>query len=723
MNDFIQVEDAYYVRASSSRIDDRTHVLKCDDTFGVFDRFGDIHPHGRGHQGIYHDGTRFLSRMEMVLCGRPPLLLGSATKADGSELVVDGANAELAQAGGPSIAANLLHVRRSVLVAAGAFHQQFLVRSHAQGPSDVEVALRFGADFRDVFEVRGTTRPRRGELLATEVGDAGVVIRYRGLDGAVRSVAVEFRPPPKRLTADSATFVARLERGASLRIEAVCRCSVSTANGDTSPVEWVPHETALEAQAARLAQLSARMARIRTNDAVCNAWLERSAADLWMMLTSTADGFYPYAGVPWYSTVFGRDGIVTAIECLLVDAGIARAVLSHLSRLQAVKEDRDRDAQPGKILHETRGGEMAALGEIPFGLYYGSVDATPLFVMLAGLYWRRTGDLDFVRRLWPNVDAAAAWCEGAAHRGFLVYERGSSTGLVHQGWKDSHDAVFHADGDDAMPPIALCEVQAYWHAANVHAAELASALGHERRAEELRAAAERLRVAFDRAFWCEDIGTYALAIDGAGRPCRVRTSNPGHCLLGGIVPAPRERELVANLLADDCWSGFGIRTVSAREARYNPMAYHNGSVWPHDNALIALGMARRGFGAEANRVFSAMRDACARVELRRLPELFCGHERRPGEGPISYPVACSPQAWAVASVFALFEACLRLEMDAVAGTLRMRDAVWPDFLEWVSIDNLAWRGGTIDLLFERSIGRGGRPGVRVVRGDVQIATA
>jgi glycogen debranching enzyme len=365
---------------------------------------------------------------------------------------------------------------------------------------------------------------------------------------------------------------------------------------------------------------------------------------------------------------------------------------------------------------------MAALGEVPFGRYYGSVDSTPLFVLLAGSYYQRTGDLEFVRSIWPNVERALGWIDAHGDRdgdGFVEYYRKSRDGLVQQGWKDSQDSVFHADGALAQGPIALCEVQGYVYAARTAAADLADALGRVGRAAELRAQAAALRDRFEQAYWCDDLGTYALALDGQKRPCRVRTSNAGQCLFTGIVRPDRARRLAQTLLHPDSFSGWGIRTVAATEARFNPMAYHNGSIWPHDNALIALGLARYRQHEGAERVLQGMFDASLFLDLHRMPELFCGFARRPGEGPTLYPVACSPQAWAAGTAFQLVQACLGLQIDGPHGRIGLCYPRMPEFLEVMRLTNLRVGEASIDLHLLR---HGSDVGVNVLRrqGELEV---
>jgi glycogen debranching enzyme len=398
-------------------------------------------------------------------------------------------------------------------------------------------------------------------------------------------------------------------------------------------------------------------------------------------------------------------------------------VLKRLAALQATARDAKSDAEPGKILHEMRAGEMAQLGEVPFRLYYGSVDSTPLFVLLAGLYVEQTGDVATLRSLWPAIEAALAWIAEFGDPdgdGFLEYARATEQGLANQGWKDSVDSVFHADGRLAEGPIALAEVQAYVFAAKELAARCARRLGHLDRALALEAEARDLGERFERAFWCPEIEMYALALDGAKEPCRVRTSNAGQVLLSGIAQPDRAEIVTRSLMSPDFFSGWGIRTVSRREARYNPMSYHNGSVWPHDNALIALGFARYGAKHAIARLFKGMFDAAAYMDFRRLPELFCGFQRSPARGPTLYPVACSPQAWSAATPFCLLQACLGLEIDPVARQIRLRNPRLPSFIDEAILRNIGAAGGRADIAIHR---RGVDVSLHIIekRGDVDVS--
>lgn len=696
--DIVEIENRYYILASSSLADEVDRVLKHGETFAVFDRYGDITPVGVGEHGLYHEGTRFLSTLLLGFGEDRPLLLSSNVKADNSRIVVDLTNPDILTEGIVTTPRGSVHLARTKVLWDGTCHERFTLRHYGLTQVSLPVVLRFDADYADIFEVRGTHRPRHGHRLETRVDTTSVVLSYEGLDGMVRATRLLFEPAPVALSETQASFHIVLEAGAEVVLDVVVVCQ-----SHCMPAMLTFRE-ACDAAESVLAHGRSQGADLITSNEQFNDWLNRSVADLSMMTSETPAGPYPYAGVPWFSAPFGRDGIITALECLWINPSMARGVLAFLARHQASETNEERDAQPGKILHEARMGEMAALGEIPFGRYYGSHDATPLFIVLAAQYYERTADREFTIALWPAIERALAWIDRYGDidgDGFAEYYGRSRRGLVHQGWKDSHDAVFHADGRLAEGPIALCEVQGYIYAARQGAAGLAAALGHATQAKNLRRRAEALRQRFEEAFWCDALGTYGLALDGAKQLCRVRTSNPGHCLFTGIA-SPDRAARVARLLVDEqMFSGWGVRTVAAGELRYNPMSYHNGSVWPHDNALIAQGLARYGLRDATLRVLQGMFDASIFVDLHRLPELFCGFQRRPGEGPTLYPVACSPQSWSASAVFLLLQAILGLEVSATRREVRFEHARLPPFLEEIRIRGLRVGTAILDLQLER----------------------
>jgi glycogen debranching enzyme len=727
MHEILQLDDSYTIVADAQRPAVAPRVLKHGDTFAVFDQHGDM---VGAEAGLYHHGTRFLSTLELLLAGRRPLFLSSTVTDDNVAFVADLTNVDVRRADRLILPHGEVHIFRTRVLSDGGSVDLIRVSNHSLHPIELPLALRFGADFADIFEVRGTPRRRHGVRLPDRV-DEGYVLGYVGLDGVERRTRIGWSRPPDSLRSETATFRLRLERHASIAFEISVTCEASPPKGE-GRATGIRQETAAPVFATALAK--ARQTAGSWADGACrvsgsneslNRWVKRSAADLQMMLTDTPSGPYPYAGIPWFSTPFGRDGLITAFELLWAHPGIARGVLSFLAATQATERSDAQDAEPGKILHEMRGGEMAALGEVPFGRYYGSVDSTPLFVMLAAAYYRRTADAAFIDRLWPHVLAALGWMarDGDVDGdGFIEYARHSANGLVQQGWKDSNDSVFHADGTLAPAPIALCEVQGYAYAAWRGAAELAD-LRHDHVGAEWRARADRLRDRFDEAFWCDDLGTYALALDGEKRPCRVRSSNPGHCLFTGIVASPdRARQTADALMHETSFAGWGIRTIAAGEARYNPMSYHNGSIWPHDNALAAAGFARYRETAAAAQVLDAMLDLSQAVDLHRLPELLCGFHRRSDERPTLYPVACAPQAWAAGAVYLLIQSSLGMQIDAVKRRISFCRAKLPASIDRLQLTDVAVGAARVDLVLDR---RAGDVSVTVQRreGNVEIVSA
>jgi glycogen debranching enzyme len=696
----IQLDEQWYILATAAPPDDRRRVLKHDDTFALFDRFGDIQPIGLGDEGIYNDDTRYLSHQEMLIDGHRPMYLNSSVKEDSGVFVVELMNPDIDRADKPLIEKGLMHIFRAKLLWDGACYEHIRIVNFGLEPIEITLSMELGADYADIFEVRGYQRQQKGDYLDPTIGDAELVFAYKGLDQTVRRTRIEFTPAPDLLSTSHADFLLSLPPKGEAHLFVTVHCELDSKRS----FEPRDYYAALELSSKKIGQLLNERCQITTSNQLVNRWIDRSASDLVMLTSRLPDGLYPYAGVPWYSTTFGRDGILTAWECLWLYPHLARGVLRFLAASQATEENPKSDAEPGKILHEARKSELALLDEVPFRRYYGTVDATPLFIGLAGAYYERTGDLELIRSIWPNIQLALEWIDrygDADGDGFVEYRRRSKTGLVQQGWKDSHDSVFHADGQLADAPIALCEVQGYVYQAKRYAAELAELLGDEAQAQRLCEDAEQLKQRFNQAFWCEAIGSYALALDGDKRPCAVRASNAGHALWSGIASQEYAERVTRQLLAEEFFCGWGIRTLSSREARYNPMAYHNGSVWPHDNALIAAGMARYGLKEAAMAIFAGMFDVSLHVDQHRLPELFCGFDKRMGEGPTLYPVACSPQAWAAASVFYLLQSSLGLSFNPDRSEIQFRHPKLPKFIEAVEIKGLWTREGCVDLRLQR----------------------
>lgn len=710
-------ETPFYIPGTEASTRPR-RTLKHGDCFAVLDSHADIGTALGSPDGIFFRDTRHLSRLELLINDSQPLLLGSSVRDDNSVLTVDLTNPDVEMNGKLVQPRDVLHVVRTFFLWGGKAYQRLRMQNHDGQPFDVRLSLTFDNDFADLFEVRGMKRPHRGIARAEVHGMTEVSLNYLGLDDHRRRTVLFFEPAPESLSGNKASYRFQLLPQESRSIYLTVKCDDAI---ETEPL--LPFRKGLRAAFQERKNAARGTATITSSNPIFNEMVCRSMSDLAMLTTETPQGPYPYAGIPWYSTTFGRDGIITALQMLWCDPRVAKGVLQRLAAYQAKDHDLLADAQPGKILHEMRGGEMAALNEVPFGLYYGSVDSTPLFVLLAGIYVAHTGDIETLRHLWPNVEAALGWIDGPGdpdRDGFVEYYRTNENGLANQGWKDSQDAIFHADGSLADGPVALCEVQGYIFAAKRLIARGARQLGKHAVADVLDAQATELAEKFDQAFWCEEIGTYALALDGNKQPCRVRTSNAGQVLFSGIAPPERAERIVGGLMSPSSFSGWGIRTVAREERRYNPMSYHNGSIWPHDNSIIAVGFARYGHKGAVERIFKSLFDAASYMEMRRLPELYCGFQRGRQRGPTLYPVACSPQAWAAGTPLLLLQASLGLEFDPGRNEILLQNPRLPHFLEEVTLRNLRLGQSAVDLMVRR---HGTEVSLQVLRNDGQIRVA
>lgn len=693
------MDDAYSVQttaADSGEADglEQLMALKDADTFCVADHWGDLKG---GADGLFDHDTRLLSRFVMTVGGARPSRLSSGVSQDNVFFICHTTNRPLPPMGGRSAPAGVLHIERRRFIWDRRLFERVSMVNHGVEDVLLPLSFEFGADFADIFQVRGTPRLKRGTAAPPTNDGRRVNFSYTGLDGVERNSCLAFSEPPARLTGARADFMFSLPMGK--RVDLFIECGPDRCE--------TPDDVRFRLNALQ-ARLSMRRRRRRgaslrgPRSPRFNDWLDQSRADVALLTTDLPTGPYPYAGVPWFSTPFGRDGIITAWQMLWLDPSLAKGVLTYLARRQATEVSAFQDSAPGKIMHETRGGEMSALGEVPFGLYYGGVDTTCLFVALAGAYARRTGDFDLIRTLWPNLIAATRWMTDYGDirgDGLISYQRGAETGLSNQGWKDSEDSIFHADGRFPKGPVALLEVQGYAYAAWQAMAELARTVGDERQVE-WAARAEATRALVEDKFWMEDEGFYAIALDGDGEQCRAIGSNAGHLLFTGLPSRERALRVTRRMLSAEFRSGWGIRTLATGQARFNPMSYHDGSIWPHDTAMAAAGMARYGERRAVALLLGEIYAAAAHFRLR-LPELFCGFERMTGEPPIAYPVACLPQAWAAGSVFLMLQASLGVNIDAVAGVVEIDDPILPAGIDRLNVTDLRVGDGLVDLTFQQ----------------------
>jgi glycogen debranching enzyme len=680
-------------------------VLKHGRLFMLADDRGDVPWRGPHGYGLYDGDTRVLDGFVLQLDGRPPTVL-SATDTRGFEARHDLSNPELPQRGGRTLPRNTIAVRRERLIRGGVVYELLSVRNYGAGDARLRLSLDFRAHFDDIFVIKGFVRGPRGRVLRPRPRRDRVELAYDARDGTRCTTLLAFSPAPDRLTGVRAEFVCALAPGDRREIGiSITPCVERERHREPGHPGTPP--AVVRRWLERLDQRwLARAAEVRSSNPLFDRVMLRALLDLRLLRASVHGRHFFCAGVPWFSTLFGRDAATVAIQTLPYGAAMAGQTLRLLARYQATAVDDYRDAEPGKILHELRTGELARVGAIPQSpAYYGSVDATPLFLILLAEYVAWSGDLALVRALRPNVDAALGWLERFADHdgdGYIDYSGRYAQGLVNQGWKDSGNAILDVDGALPEPPIALCEVQAYAYRAWRQTATLLRTLGDGARAEDLERRAAALQERFERDFWSEALGCYVLARQARGRPVAQVASNAGQVLWGGIAAPERAARVAARLLADDMFSGWGIRTLSSTSATYNPISYHLGSVWPHDNGLIAAGFCRYDQEEAALRVFDALYQAASIFRHYRLPELYAGYGRSESEDrPVSYPVACSPQAWAAGAIphalwnlLGLRPAALEHRLDVV----RPRLPVW---LEWLEISDLRVGDARADVRFER----------------------
>jgi glycogen debranching enzyme len=742
-------------------------VLKHGNLYLLSDPFGDVHPDSRG-LGLYDLDTRVLSCAVLRINGVRPTLLRAQSAANHIS-TIQLTNPEYRRdPATKSGAAEALSMRAISIMRrrwiAGGLAEHIELTNYSASAQHLVLDLELDADMADIFEVRGRVRERRGAFRPTEVTPESLTFAYEGLDGLLRETKLSFSPAevgpsmPDEVGAEGSARVrwtVEVEPGGRAGIRWQVSTELTPAPGRSRHVEEIPTRLArsvaahpaddAESEATDGSSRTAgsrsdrppaiaeptvaeeeyghwndRCARIRSDGELLDLAIRRSIADLRLLRN---DGplrgeHYVAAGIPWFTTLFGRDSIITSLQVLPFMPDVARETLRVLADWQATEDDPERDMEPGKILHELRVGELARTGELPHRPYYGSIDSTPLWLILLDETYRWTGDLDLVRSLWPNALAALEWIDRHGDRdgdGFVEYERRTPAGLLNQGWKDSGDAIRHRDGTLAEAPIALVEIQGYVFDAKTRLASLAERLGEHELSKRLAAEARELQQRFEAAFWMPDAGFYAIALDRDKRQVGTIGSNPGHCLWSGIIPKEHVDQVVNRLLDPTMDCGWGIRTYASGQPGYNPVGYHTGSVWPHDNALIAAGMKRAGRHDAADRIASRIFEAAQHSPDFRLPELFCGFDRGLAEMPVPYPVACSPQAWSAATSLSLLQTMLGMHADAAKDLLELDRPHLPAWLGKVTVHELQVGERSVDLLFHRW--RGSTTSAEVLRRD------
>ena len=709
----------YEVRSLSQRSHGpERRAIQSDGMFLITDEAGNVTPSGATDLGLVWRDTRFLSEYELGVPGKMPSVLSSRVKNNSLSLIdltFTGIGNE------HEFETHYVHIRREQILSGG-LQERITVRNFYLESVRFTLQLRFGADYADLFEMRGMARQERGTYYLPTVAGAGSVFAYRGRDSLLRQTELRCSPAPVRVHDCHLLYELAIEPGQSVELK--IQVIPSFEGEPAAPRE--SFEDAVASMENRYDSWSRAATSIEPDDEFLRSALTQNVTDFRSLLVHHEEQKIIAAGIPWYAVPFGRDGIIAALQTLTVQPEVAVHTLRFLAATQGVAYHEWTEEQPGKIMHELRSGEMARCGEVPHTPYYGTVDATPLFIILLHETFNWMGDVSFLEEMLPAAEAALGWIDrdgDADGDGFLEYERRCSRGLVNQGWKDSFDAIIFPDGRLAEGPIALVEVQGYVYDAKFRMADIYYRLGRTREANDLMQEAQWLRTRIDDDFWVPDTGYYALALDG--EKCQVPTisSNPGH-LLWSRVPSRRVAQRVRDvLMREDMFSGWGIRTLGRDQLCFNPISYHNGTIWPHDNALIAQGLCHYGFKSAAERVFEGLFEAGLHFRGNRLPELFCGMTRATNDFPVLYPVACDPQAWASGAYFQILHGLLGLQPDANRNELRINEPHVPRRLSRITYRNLRMKHSRISLEFTRSAGRTAAHVLQVADGPLKVNIA
>ncbi|MCO4753739.1 MAG: amylo-alpha-1,6-glucosidase [Bacteriovoracaceae bacterium] len=692
-----EIKGRVFVATDSRYVDPFTMTLNHGETFGVFDRQGDVVNLGKKLQGIFFEGSRHLSLLDFQLNCKRPLLLSSTIREDNDTLNVDLANEEFS-IGDRIVPGGTIHIKKNKSVRNEAYNETLKFENFNSFEVLLSCELRLGADFKDVFELRGFYCPTEPGEVQVKQGTNELVFSSIGRDGIERRSRAIIDDPRATFCEDSIVFDILLSPGGESSIN--LKIDFEQRIASTSQTR-ITHETA---GGTHLASLKKRLPEFKTNNTHFDHWVSRSSLDLMALMSRYNELIYPMAGVPWYNTPFGRDGLITAFQTLSFAPFIAKNVLKFLAINQSRQDDAQSDSEPGKILHEQRKGELANIGALPFKNYFGAADSTFLFIWLLGLYVKRSGDFELLEELWPNFSFALEWIDQYADQngdGLFEYIKRNPNGLDNQCWKDSWDSVSHDNGELAQAPITMIEVQAYAYKAFVTASYLFELKNDLEQSKIYVKRSEQLREKFNSAFWMEDKKFFALALDKDNKQCKVISSNPGHAMSTGIFDQDKIKPLVDKLFSEELFTGWGIRTLGDKEKRFNPMSYHNGSIWPHDNSMIAYGLKRYGEIDHFHTLVEAMFETAQEVELARLPELFCGFTRVDNESPTLYPVSCSPQAWAAGVVYLLIHSMLGLSINSLEHRVIFNDPTLPKFLDQITIKGLEIGGGVFSFIVKR----------------------
>ncbi|MCE7792037.1 amylo-alpha-1,6-glucosidase [Salipaludibacillus sp. CUR1] len=672
-------------------------VIKENDLFLLTDENGNIpedHPYG---PGLYTKDTRFLSKFDLKINGEDPILLSSeADKTYFAEMLLT--NPHMEEEGDVKLWRESVELKRKRFIYGGVLYESLRVKNYNPKQTSFEISLHLDADFKDMFLVRGFQDGKVGRKLDTAINDTGLAIQYLGSDEVTRKLDVKWDAVPARTTEEGDVhFSFTLAHGEE---KTVSLTMIPGVDGE-SP-DQLEYKEAFQRLKDSYNEWEESSAKVTTNHSQLQRLIDRGLSDLRVLLTDLGHGKFPVAGLPWFGVPFGRDSLIAALQMLPFNPEVAKGTLRTMASQQGTKKDSWRDEEPGKIMHEIRFGELASTGQIPFTPYYGTIDATPLFLVLLSEYIKWTGDFELFHELEVNARDALNWIDHYGDRdgdGFVEYHQESSKGIANQGWKDSGDSIVHRNGEYADTPIALSEVQGYVYHAKESMADIYKQLGFNEKADKLTREAADLKERFESSFWMEDQQFYALALDKEKNQVGTVTSNPGHVLFSGMLDEARAKSVSDMLVSDKMYSGYGIRTMGTGEAGYNPMSYHNGTVWPHDNSYIILGMSKTNNRKQAAKAMEGLIRSADSFEYDRLPELFCGYEAN-GKA-VKYPVACSPQAWAAGTPLLFVQSMLGLFPDAMKQTVRINPYL-PDGVEELKVENVKIGNGILSVLVKKA---------------------
>ncbi|MFZ0817131.1 MAG: glycogen debranching N-terminal domain-containing protein [Candidatus Sulfotelmatobacter sp.] len=682
-------------------------VIKDEEVFFLCDRSGNVPVGNQQGFGLYYHDCRFLRGYELSIGGMPLNSLASTSEHGFmSEFVLT--NPDLQQPDESPLPKQSIgiHWQRIINSAELSLKDIITCTNYKHSPLQFVLSFHFAAGFEDVFQIRGLQPEKIGRRGKPTWQSGSLFFQYNGADGLYRSLRISLAPKTSRIRRDGVDLELSLAPNENKQVR--ISLAISESNKKKQPAALRSSKPDANRLTRDLHQdiddWVKKHCEVKSNSPLLNDVFQRSILDLRILRTSLDDHEYFSAGLPWYGALFGRDSAISSLQSLAFEPRIAEHTLRLLAKFQGAEVNEWRDEQPGKILHEYRVGELAHLNEIPQTPYYGSVDSTPLFLILVAQHAKWTGDLTLFHELKRPIESAFNWIRkygDESGNGYLEYKSKSKKGLGNQGWKDSGDAIVNSDGSLALPPIALVEVQGYVYLAKMTVAELYDRAGDRSAAEGLRDEARQLRTHFERDFWLKEKGIYALALQAGKNPAAVVSSNAGQALWSGMVDAARAKRTVEQLMSRETFSGWGVRTLSSAESRYNPVGYHLGTVWPHDNSIIAAGFRKYGFDDAACRIFAGIVEASKHFERRRLPEVFAGFSRDEFPIPVRYPIACHPQAWAAGTMPFMLESLLGLVPNAFENHLQIVRPVLPEFVHSLELRRLRIGKATVDLSFNR----------------------